>query len=265
MTGFASASDALVGPGYNNTINFRLSGFRATTNTVIQVDSELDVIGEALSFEDDSNLSKREMLPLFDITYRFNPRHMLDFTFVDLSRSGSTYFGREGVTTDDILWATGSAIESQFDREVYRLSYGYSFLMDGKRELGLLLGLHITRFNTEHFPITGNEIVVEGDARRTYDSGFSIPLPVFGLHGTYAFRSDLYLRGWGQIFALEYDDYDGRLYNLAGMLEYALDEPYGIGLGYAYYGYDLDADRDSLNRSFEYNFRGPTLFFSATF
>jgi hypothetical protein len=268
------AAGGLMGSGYNDKFNIRLSGFRATTSTEIQVDSEQGVIGEELSFEDDLNLAERETLPLFDITYRFNPQHMVDFSFVDLSRSGSTSFGREGVTTDDILWSTGSRIESQFDSEVYRLAYGYSFFNDGKKEWGLLVGLHITRFNTEISgtgslvavdPVTGDEIEVEGEGERAYDSGFTVPLPVIGLHGAYAFTPELYLRGWGQIFALEYDDYDGRLLNLAGMLEYALNERFGVGLGYTYYRYDLDADGDRLNGSFDYDFRGPTAFFSASF
>jgi hypothetical protein len=45
---------------------------------------------------------------------------MVDFSFVELSRSGSTRFSREGVTTDDILWSAGTRIKSQFDSEVYR-------------------------------------------------------------------------------------------------------------------------------------------------
>jgi hypothetical protein len=257
-----------------NKFNIRLSGFRAITSTELRVDSELGVIGEELSFEDDLDLSDRETLPLLDITYRFNPRHMIDFSFVDLSRSGSTNFGREGVTTDDILWSAGTTIDSQFDSEVYRLAYGYTFINDGQKEFGLLAGLHITRFNIELSgrgsvvaidPITGNEVVVEGDAQRTYDSGFTVPLPVIGLHGAYNFTPEIHFRGWGQIFSLEYDDYDGRLLNLAAMLEYTLNERFGVGLGYAYYGYSLDADSDRLNGSFDYDFRGPTAFFSTSF
>jgi hypothetical protein len=274
MGGFATAGDDFFGSGFNDRINIRLSVFSALTNTEIRVDSEQGVIGEDLSFEDDLDLSDRETLPLFDITYRFNPRHMVDFSFVDLSRSGSTSFSREGVTTDDILWSTGARINSQFDSEVYRLAYGYSFINDGQRELGLLVGFHITRFNLELSgrgslvtidPVTGNEVVIEGEGQRKYDSGFTVPLPVIGLHGTYAFTPELHLRGWGQIFSLEYDDYDGRLINFAGMFEYTLNERFGIGLGYAYYGYDFDADGDSINGSFDYDFRGPTAFFSTSF
>ncbi|MCG7990655.1 MAG: 2-oxoglutarate synthase [Candidatus Thiodiazotropha lotti] len=274
MTNISRADDAFFGSGYNDRINIRLSGFRALTSTEIEVDSEQGVIGEELSFEDDLDLSERETLPLLDITYRFSPHHMMDFSYVELSRNGSTTFGREGVTTDDILWSVGTRLESRFDSEVYRLAYGYSFFNDGKKEWGLLLGLHVTRFDLELSgrgslvavdQASGNEVEIEGEGERTYDSGFTVPLPVIGLHGSYAFTPNLYFRGWGQIFALEYDDYEGRLLNFAGMLEYALNEHFGFGLGYAYYSYDLDADGDRLNGSFDYDFRGPTLFFSASF
>ncbi|MCG7936365.1 MAG: 2-oxoglutarate synthase [Candidatus Thiodiazotropha taylori] len=274
MSSFGHADDGFFGTGYNDKINIRVASFWATTNTEIQVDSDSGVIGEALSFEDDLNLSERETLPLIDITYRFNPHHLLDFSFVSLNRNGSTNFGRDGVTTDDILWSVGTNIKSQFDSEVYRLAYGYSFINDGKREFGLLAGLHLTRFNVKLSgrgsvvaidPVTGNEVVIEGEGQREYNSGFNVPLPVIGLHGAYAFTPDLHFRGWGQIFSLEYDDYDGRLLNLAGILEYALNEHFGIGLGYAYYGYEFNADGDRLNGSFDYKFRGPTAFFTASF
>jgi hypothetical protein len=274
ISNIATSDDVTLESGYENKFKIRLSGFRASTTTELRVDSEQGVIGEELSFEDDLDLSERETLPLIDITYRFNPRHMIDFSFVDLSRSGDTTFGREGVTTDDILWSVGAGIDSQFDSEVYRLAYGYSFINDGQREFGLLVGLHVTRFNIELSgrgsivaidPITGNEVVVEGDAQRTYDSGFTVPLPVIGLHGAYTLTPEIHFRGWGQIFSLEYDDYDGRLLNLAAMLEYTLNERFGVGLGYTYYGYDLDADGDRLNGNFDYDFRGPTAFFSTSF
>jgi hypothetical protein len=274
ISNIAIGSDANHESSDEYKFNIRLSGFRAIATTELQVDSDSGVIGEELSFEDDLDLLERDTLPLIDITYRFNPRHMIDFSFVDLSRSGSTNFGREGVTTDDILWSVGTEIDSQFDSEVYRLAYGYSFFNDEQKELGLLVGLHITRFNIELSgrgsivaidPVTGNETVVEGEAQRSYNSGFTVPLPVIGLHGTYTLTPEIHFRGWGQIFSLDYDDYDGRLLNLAAMLEYTLNERFGVGFGYTYYGYDLDADGDRLNGSFDYDFRGPTAFFSTSF
>jgi hypothetical protein len=274
LTSLSGASADLLGTGYNKQLHFRLAGFFATTRTEIRVDSESGVIGETISFEDDLNLSERERLPLLDITYRFNPRHMIDFSYTNLSRSGSTAFGKEGITTDDIKWSAGAEIDSQFDSEVYRLAYGYSFVNDGKKEFGLLAGLHVTRFNVEISgtgsivaldPGSGDEVEVEGEARRTYDTGFTVPLPVIGIHGSYSITPDLYLRGWGQFFSLKYEDYDGRLLNAAGLLEYNLTEHIGLGIGYVYYGYDLDVDGSSLNGSFSYDFRGPTVFISGYF
>ncbi|MBL3526150.1 MAG: 2-oxoglutarate synthase [gamma proteobacterium endosymbiont of Lamellibrachia anaximandri] len=268
------ADDGFFGTGFNKSFNIRLSGFMATTSTEIRVDSAGGVIGETLSFEDDLNLSDREILPLLDITYRFNPRHMLDFSYVDLGRNGATTFTKGGTTTDDIQWSVGTEMQSRFESEVYRLAYGYSFINDGKKEFGVLLGLHVTRFNVGLSgrgslvavdPDTGNEIVVEGEGERSYDSGFTVPLPVVGLHGTYAFTPNFRVRGWGQFFSLKYDNYDGSMINASGMLEYDLFENLGIGVGYAYYGYDLDADRDDLKGGFSYDFSGPTAFFYASF
>jgi hypothetical protein len=199
---------------------------------------------------------------------------MIDFSYVDLSRSGSRIFEKSGVTTDDIEWTAGTVLSGSFDSEVYRLSYGYSFINDGKKELGVLLGLHVTRLDITLSgtgtlvainPATGDQEVVEGEATRTYDSGFTVPLPVIGLHGAYAFSDQLRVRGWGQIFSLSYEDYDGTLINAAGMLEYDLSDNFGLGAGYAWYGYNLDAEGSDYTGDFNYDFNGPTLFVYATF
>ena len=111
----------------------------------------------------------------------------------------------------------------------------------------------------------GDQVIVEGEEERSYDSGFTLPLPVIGLHGTYAFSDRFRVRGWGQVFSLKYDDYDGTLINAAGMLEYDLFEHFGLGAGYALYSYDLDMDGTDYNGSFSYDFKGPTLFVYASF
>ncbi|MEN8166250.1 MAG: 2-oxoglutarate synthase [Pseudomonadota bacterium] len=267
------ADDDFFGTGFNKSFNFRLSGFWAKTSTKIRVDSNDGVIGEEISFEDDLNLSERKTLPLFDITYRFNPRHMLDFSYVDLERTASSTWTKEGTTTDDIRWSVGTEIRGGFESEVYRLAYGYSFINDGKKELGVLLGLHTTRIGITiegegELVIVdgeGNEVVVDDQASRTYDEGFTIPLPMLGLTGSYAFTPKLYMRGWVQFFTLDYDEYDGSLLNASGMLAYDLTNNFGIGAGYAYYSYDLDVERDNLKGSFTYDFQGPTAFLYASF
>ena len=191
--GLATAGEAMMGSGFNKSFNLRLSGYQATTSTDIRVDSNDGIRGGEISFEDDLGLSDRETQPLLDITYRFNPRHMVDFSYVNLSRSGSRVFEKTGIITDDIEWTAGTVLSGSFDSEVYRLSYGYSFINDGKKELGVLIGLHVTRLNITLSgtgslvainTTTGEQIVVGGEAARTYDSGFTVPLPVIGLHGS---------------------------------------------------------------------------------
>ncbi len=270
----AMAADDFFGTGFNRSLNFRLSGFQATTSTTIRVDSDDGAIGEEISFEDDLNLADRETLPLFDITYRFNPRHMIDFSYVDLARSATNVYTAGDTTTGNIEWEAGVEIRSRFESEVFRLAYGYSFINDGKKELGMLLGLHATRIGVtlegDGYAIAvdedGNEYRVdEVLKKRTYDEGFTIPLPTIGLTGTYAFTPKLYIRGWAQFFALTYDNYDGSLVNASGILSYDLFNNFGIGAGYTYYGYDLDAKNDDLKGSFKYTFQGPTFFIQAMF
>jgi hypothetical protein len=263
-----------LGKGLNKKFTVRLSSFFASTKTEIRVDSNDGAVGEKISFENDLNLPDRETLPLLDITYRFNPRHMIDFSYVNLGRSATKTFERLGVTTDNIQWTAGAELQSRFESETFRLAYGYSFIHDEKKELGILAGVHLTRFDVKmsgkgsliSVDANGNEVVdVATEGNRKYESGFNVPLPVLGLHGAYALTPKLHVRGWGQFFSLNYEDYDGSLINIAGMLEYDLPKKMGVGLGYTYYGYNLDVDRSNLQGSFEYDFNGPTAFIYAAF
>lgn len=266
-------AEAEMGTGFNQSFTARLNGFWATTSTKIKVDSKDGAIGEEISFEDDLAFSDREVLPLLDLTYRFSPHHMVDFSYVNLERTASKTWEKDGITTGDILWSAGAKLSGRFDSEVYRLSYGYSFINDGDMEFGMLLGLHITRFGLEikgtgsliAVDPSGNEIVVGGEEERSYDSGFTAPLPVLGLFGNYGFNDDFRVRGWGQVFSLKYEDYDGTLINAAAMLEYDLFDHVGIGAGYAIFSYELDAENDNFRGSFEYVFKGPTAFLTVTF
>ncbi len=251
----AFADEAVMGESFNKKFKARFAAFQASSNSELRIDSSGGLIGSTFSLEDDLGFGDRKTLPLFDFAYRFNSKHRIEFSYVDLSRSGVLPLN-VSLTIDGNEYTAGTTVDSFFNSQVYRLAYGYSFINDGEKEISMLLGAHITKIG-----IGINTL----DGALQYDTDATLPLPTIGLTGSYAFTPKFRINGWGQLFALKYEEYEGSLINASADIEYDLFENLGIGLGYTYYGYNLSAEGDRLRGEIDYNFSGPMLFANLTF
>jgi hypothetical protein len=68
-----------------------------------------------------------------------------------------------------------------------------------------------------------------------------------------------------QLFTLEYDIYDGTLWDVKAAAFWQPKPWFGLGLGYTYDKIDVDVDRDGFNGSMEWTYDGPQLFLSVAF
>ena len=92
-----------------------------------------------------------------------------------------------------------------------------------------------------------------------------MPLPTLGLYGTFAVMPQLLLRGRVDFLSLKYEDYDGRLVNWMGAVDWRFTRNFGAGLGYRYVDYRLDATKPDFRGQVKYRFKGPTIFVNAAF
>jgi hypothetical protein len=251
----AVAGDFDWGQGDNRRFRLSLGGYLPTTSTTIRVDDPDGVNGTKLDAEDDLGLRERETLPWLDMRVRLSRRNLIDFTYYDLSRSGTQTLQGE-IVFEGETYPVSTEVDSFFDTKIARIAYGYSFLKDNKRELGLLAGLHVTQIKVGINETTGGQSSrAEGTA----------PLPTLGIQGSVELPKRWRFRGWGQLFALDFEDFKGSLVNVTATVEHDTFKHVGFGFGWSYFGFDLEADSSDLDGEFEYNFGGPNFYMNIMF
>lgn len=232
-----------------------LGVFSAKTNTEVRLDAKDGTAGTRLNFEDDLELSDRETTPWLDFYARIGKRHRVDITYYDLSRSGTqTLTGQ--VRVGDQVFPVSANVDSFFNSEIFRVAYGYSFSQGDKHEVGLLAGLHVANVSLG-VKTVGGLVTEEADA--------TAPLPMFGLFGSVELPKKWRFRGWGQLFALEFENYDGSLFNVTAVVEHDTFKNVGFGFGYSIFDFDLTADDDEFRGEFDYAFQGPTAYINLMF
>jgi hypothetical protein len=248
----ALAADPLNEEGFS----MRLGGFFSTADTTLRVDSSSGAHGTSISLEDDLGYEKDKSLPTIDAIWRINPRHRIELGYVRLARDAQKTISGE-IRFGDSVFPVSAAVNSSFDSDVWRLTYGWSFYREGGNELSLLLGLHTTAFKTRLE--SAGSIPIAETADRT------IPLPTLGLQGSWAVDPQWRLSGWVQVFSLKYGDYDGSLVNGAISAEYRINRNFALGAGYTTYDYNLDVTKGRLRGSFDYQFSGPLVYVTGGF
>ena len=225
----------------------------ATTN--IRLDSSSGAVGTSLSFEGDLNGEERKAVPTIDFFWRFNPRHALEGSFITLRRDGTRTLNGT-INFGDRTFPINTAVNSEFDSDVFRVAYRWSPWHDDAGELGLLLGLHYTSMKTSIRSLTGTI---------TEEASVKYPLPTLGVRGSARIADNWRVNGFAQVLKLKIGDYDGGLYNLGAGVEWAFTHEMIAGLSYDYYKYELSSTKDRARGQFEYRFDGPKLYFGWTF
>jgi len=237
------------------TFSIKLGGYVPLTDTNIRIDGTGGLgLGTEIDFENDLNLDEEVFSYRIDAQWRFFDRHRLNFSFFDLTRDATTVLGRE-ITIDGTTFPVFSTIASEWGHKVYVASYTWSFLQTNKYEVGLNIGAHLTRLKLQ---VTG--VGPLGGVFNADVEGITVPLPVLGLTGGYAFTPKLVLKPAVGVFYLAIDDFEGSVVNIDLDLEYNAWKYIGFGVGYNYFRVNLDLEADKFHGSAQYQYHGVKFF-----
>jgi hypothetical protein len=193
--------------------------------------------------------------------------------FTDRQKVHMTMFGasheRTAVLEDAIAWGeetypASARVETDFSFDIVEFAYEYAMLRRDNYELNGSVGLH-------YMTVTAS---LEADAEssgRTLTEDISetarldAPLPVIGVGGVWSLRHDFWIDASAQFFALSIDDYNGHLQNYRASLTWQPRSWLGIGVGFNYFAIDLDADKDNFDGTLVWSYRGPLVFYRASF
>jgi len=201
-------------------------------------DSNLKVnsggVGQSIDLEDAFGLDDQSNTGIVGLRWRFFKKHRLEAEFFPISRKGTKTVDREIDLGDGNVIPIGAEVAAGLDLSAARFNYGYSFILDEKKEFGIQLGLHLLQvdFGVDVDP------ALPGDPEFDINLGdeISAPLPNVGLFGGWAFTNRLALQTRFQYFYIDIDDITGQLFQGDLGLQFHLFKYFDLGLDFRIFG-----------------------------
>jgi hypothetical protein len=235
--------------------------FVLDTDTIVRLDGD-DGRGTTIDWEESIGSGEATRFR-FDGTWRFAERHKLRALWFNNKVSRSVRLD-EDLSWGDVDYSASAEVDTEFEYDILELAYERPLLRREGYELSGTVGLHYTAVT---FAIEG-EGTLDGQSvsgRLRESASVAAPLPVVGGRGVWRLARDVWLDASAQFFYLSIDDYRGSLqdYRLTALWQ---PQPwFGMGVGYSRFLLDLDARSRQFTGSLDWTYRGPMVFYSASF
>lgn len=236
-------------------LSVSLGVFLTSRDSETRIDGQIPDSGTPVDLENDLGFDKSDTVFRVDGYYRFNDKHRIDASVFDLSRSASKQIEGE-IDWNDTVYPIDTVVNASLDLSVYKLAYTWSFMRRDKGYLGVTGGLYVADI--------GTSLSAEANALSS-SGGVTAPLPVVGLRGQYDFSEKWSLRGSAEIFALEYDDYSGSLYDVYAGLDYQVSDHVAVGVGVNSVRINVGVDKTNFNGDLDWQYDGGLLFLKFDF
>ena len=222
-----------------------LGAFFTDRDSNTRIDGETDT-GTEVDLENDLGLDKSDTVFRLDAYWRFAEKHRFDFSAFDLSRSASKQIDKD-IIWNDTTFPISTRVDAQLDLAIYKAAYTWIFLKRDRSFLGATAGLYVADIGAT-LSATGTELRESSD--------LTAPLPVVGLRGEYRFADRWSIRGSGEIFSIEYGDYDGTLTDLFVGLDFSLTEGIALGLGVNSVRLDVGVTKPGFDGEVDWQYDG---------
>jgi len=190
-------------------------------------------------------------------------RHKVKLIAFSLSRDNSRTLDEE-IEWGGEVFPVNAKVKAEFNFDVIEAAYEYAFLHRDNYELSAAIGLHWTAVDTS---LSASAETSGGTLTSDISSSGSVdlPLPVIGLRGIWSLSNDFWLDATAQYFALSIDEYDGNLQDYRVLITWQPRKWLGVGIGYSQFSVDVDVDADKFDGSLDWTYRGPIIYYSASF
>ena len=232
-----------------------LGMFFTDRGTTTRLNGDIPDSGTDVDLEGSLGFDKSDTVFRIDGYYRFNEKHRIDFSAFDLSRNASKQIDEEFIWNGE-TYPIDVMVKAELDLAVYKLAYTWSFMRRDNGYLGATAGLYVADI--------GTSISAESIGQASSD-GTTAPLPVLGLRGQYDFSEKWSFRGSAEIFAIDYDDYSGSLYDIYAGVDYQFSEHVAVGVGINSVGLDVEVAKNNFDGNLDWRYDGGLLFFKFDF
>jgi len=186
-----------------------------------------------------------------------NRRHRLDVNWFSLHRSADRQILEDIVIEKDdgtqITIASGTAVETTFNLDIYQAGYRYSFIQDDRLDLAFMAGLYV-------MPIEVG-LSVSGLVNERGTAKFTAPLPVVGFGMDIAISPRWFIRTGTEAFYVEYENFTGSIVKANAAVEFKPWKHVGLGLGFDTLTVNIKADEEDwpeidLNGKVQFKYTG---------
>ncbi|MBW8054320.1 MAG: hypothetical protein FVQ76_03315, partial [Nitrospira sp.] len=200
-------------------------------------------VGVGLDFSRNLNVGDRETAGRIDGYWRFSKRSRADWTYFKYERDGRTDALDIPIDLPPEFpsFDIGDPLVTQFDTDILKLAYTFSFLNSEKIELGVGAGLHISNIELELQD-------VNDPANKTAVSEFTAPLPVARIILNYNISPRWRWTNSVDFFYLNIGNFEGGLTDLRSALEHHTFK--NVGFGFGINRFDLDLEFESSDTDF---------------
>lgn len=209
----------------------------------LRLDSKQLGRGAEIDLEDDLGLDSNIFSYRIDALWRFYPRHTLSASYYDLSRDSDKQIGRT-LQIGDRTFTVGANVATEFDIQIFKASYGYSFIHNEKFDVSANLGVYLGNVD---FSFSAPGIGAESGS-------FLAPLPVIGLRGSYAITPNLFISAGTNVFFIKYEEFTGSLIDATITLDYDISENFGVGIGYNPQFINIKYEDDNRDVEFDFDY-----------
>ena len=161
-------------------------------------------------------------------------RHRVDLEYFYFNRDSSKTLG-QNIVVDNVTFAAGTNVDAEFNFQIIKAAYSYSFFQDDRMDLAASIGL---------FTMPIEFSVSASGGGRSADLKFTAPLPELGVRYDIAITPRWFLRTKIEFFFLEYDNFRGGLVDTNIALDYNPWKHFGFGLGFENTRIKLSAEGD---------------------
>ena len=215
--------------------------------------------GTDIQMEDDLGLESSMTVGRLGGYFWMKPRHRLDFSVFDLSRTASRRID-ETIEFGDETFSINTLITSTFDLTITKIDYTFAPLSRPGGYLGFNAGFYIAATEVS-LAASGQNVQA---TRESED--LTAPLPVFGLRGEFEVTDRITLGGAAQFFKIEIDDTSGSLRDIFIGADYSLGENYAVGLAYNDVSMSIKSEEEGGFRgSLDWGYDGWLIYFKAGF
>lgn len=251
--------------GYRTKINLGYYQIFAAEST-ISVSERSAGLGIALNPEDTFRTSLEQDVFRVDARYRFTKVHAINLTWYKISNRGSN------AIQDDISWvdpdgnpielSAGTQVDAELNYDILKFNYLWSFYRNDKVELTSSLGIHMSDFRAV---INAVSQIGNSSSEDPADLESSVPLPNVGIGLEYRVTPKLSWFMRADLFAMQYDDWEGSFSDINLGIEYKIMEHFNLGMGLGSTNLRITEENKEYKFRFDNRLTGLNLYLSTEF